>query len=269
MVANLLIFINAHLASGNANEVAVIASHNKRTAWLYPSTAPVTSHHTSNQNGTTSQTQNANKYQPFYEVETNLLGNLDKLLKTTTEEDLSTPTTQIAGALSTALSYINKSTIRHSPVDPTLFESHAILVDDGNLTSSRINLVSRILVLSVSGDLASQYIPVMNAIFAAQRQRIPIDILKLAGDTVLLQQACDATGGIYMAPESPEGLLQYLMMAFLPDATGRKMLVLPSAGSVDFRAACFCHRNVVDIGFVCSVCLSSTYFFHSSMSFKR
>jgi transcription initiation factor TFIIH subunit 3 len=25
---------------------------------------------------------------------------------------------------------------------------------------------------------------------------------------------------------------------------------------VDFRAACFCHRNVVDTGFVCSVCLS-------------
>ncbi|KAF2808496.1 transcription factor Tfb4 [Mytilinidion resinicola] len=258
VVANLLVFINAHLASGNANEVAVIASHNKRTAWLYPT--PVSAHntngHISAQNGAASHTQNANKYQPFAEVETNLLSNLDDLLKTTTPDDLSTTTTQIAGALSTALSYISKSTIRHSPVDPTLLKSHAILIDDGNLTSQRINLVSRILVFSVSGDLASQYIPVMNAIFAAQRQRIPIDILKLAGDTVLLQQACDATGGIYMAPESPQGLLQYLMMAFLPDATARKSLVLPSAGSVDFRAACFCHRNVVDIGFVCSVCLS-------------
>jgi transcription initiation factor TFIIH subunit 3 len=47
------------------------------------------------------------------------------------------------------------------------------------------------------------------------------------------------------------------MMAFLPDVTARKSLIVPSAGGVDFRAACFCHRKVVDIGFVCSVCLSS------------
>lgn len=31
----------------------------------------------------------------------------------------------------------------------------------------------------------------------------------------------------------------------------------PGNVGVDFRAACFCHRNVVDLGFVCSVCLSS------------
>jgi transcription initiation factor TFIIH subunit 3 len=99
----------------------------------------------------------------------------------------------------------------------------------------------------------------MNSIFAAQRKRIPIDILKLAGDTVLLQQASDATGGVYMKPERPEGILQYLMMGFLPDVTARRSFVMPSAGGVDFRAACFCHRKVVDVGFVCSVCLSSTF----------
>lgn len=31
----------------------------------------------------------------------------------------------------------------------------------------------------------------------------------------------------------------------------------PTAVGVDFRAACFCHRRVVDVGFVCSICLSS------------
>ena len=74
---------------------------------------------------------------------------------------------------------------------------------------------------------------------------------------MLLQQASDATGGVYMKPERPEGILQYLMMGFLPDATARRVLIMPSAGGVDFRAACFCHRKVVDVGFVCSVCLSS------------
>jgi transcription initiation factor TFIIH subunit 3 len=118
-------------------------------------------------------------------------------------------------------------------------------------------LQSRILVVSVSGDLAHQYIPIMNTTFAAQRLRIPIDILKLAGDTVFLQQASDATKGIYMQLRSPRGLLQYLMMAFLPDQTSRKQLIAPTQEVVDFRAACFCHRRVVDVGFVCSICLSS------------
>jgi transcription initiation factor TFIIH subunit 3 len=97
----------------------------------------------------------------------------------------------------------------------------------------------------------------MNTTFAAQRLRIPIDILKLAGDTVFLQQASDATKGIYMQLRNPQGLLQYLMMAFLPDQMSRKHLVAPTQEVVDFRAACFCHRRVVDIGFVCSICLSS------------
>lgn len=60
------------------------------------------------------------------------------------------------------------------------------------------------------------------------------------------------------------------MMAFLPDQTARGgrgrlggggggggVLVGPTSEGVDFRAACFCHRKVVDVGFVCSICLSS------------
>lgn len=278
-VANLLVFINAHLASGNANEVAVIASHSQRTKWLFPTPKPPSpypntvpnGHDTAAQNGsrypdtdmangTTPLSDNANKYRPFATVEHAIQTNLSALLSSTTASDLtSTTTTLIGGALSTALAYISKSTIRHSPVDPSLTPdnpSAALADSDGTPGQQRVALTSRILVLSVSGDLASQYIPVMNAIFAAQRQRVPIDILKLAGDTVLLQQACDATGGIYMAPAAPQGLLQYLMMGFLADATARRALVLPAAGDVDFRAACFCHRDVVDVGFVCSVCLS-------------
>lgn len=49
-----------------------------------------------------------------------------------------------------------------------------------------------------------------------------------------------------------------IQMGFLPDQTSRKHLVLPTQVNVDFRAACFCHKRVVDIGFVCSICLSST-----------
>ena len=203
--------------------------------------------------------ESANKYRPFAVVESAILRNFAKLLNETKESHLeATPTTLIGGALSMALTHINKQTILHAPTAASADSTAlAALADSENTHVDRVPLTSRILIVSVSGDLANQYIPVMNSIFAAQRKRIPIDILKLAGDTVLLQQASDATGGVYMKPDRPEGLLQYLMMAFLPDVTARTSLIVPSAGGVDFRAACFCHRKVVDIGFVCSVCLSS------------
>ncbi len=202
----------------------------------------------------------ANKYRPFALIENSFLASLRGLIATTTENDVSTTmTTQMAGALTLALSYINKATINYTG-GPT--DSKPIAPENSD---TPIGLQSRILVISVSGDLAHQYIPIMNTTFAAQRLRIPIDIVKLAGDTVFLQQASDATKGIYMQLHSPQGFLQYLMMAFLPDQTSRKDLVAPTQEVVDFRAACFCHRNVVDVGFVCSICLSSKSF---SISFR-
>lgn len=205
-------------------------------------------------------TDDANKYRPFRIIEQQILQNLSTLLTSTTASDLaSTTTTLIAGALTTALTYIAKAALSYSPTSDTSTAPDTLAdpLNGGPLNTRRQTLTSRILVLSVSGDLAAQYIPVMNAIFAAQRQRIPIDILKIAGDTVFLQQACDATGGVYVPLRNPAGLLQYLMMAFLPDQTARGYLVLPSGGAVDFRAACFCHERIVEIGWVCSVCLSS------------
>jgi transcription initiation factor TFIIH subunit 3 len=266
-LANILVFINAHLASGIANEVAVIASHSHKATFLYPTPKPLQPQSRNGTNGDVEMNgaddnnrphvaENPNKYRAFALVESAILQNFAKLLEETNESHLAaTPTTLIGGAISMALAYISKATVLRAPTAASADTISAAAMADtdnaGNL--DRIPLTSRILIVSVSGDLANQYIPVMNSIFAAQRKKIPIDILKLAGDTVLLQQASDATGGVYMKPERPEGLL-----AYLPDATARNSLVIPSAGGVDFRAACFCHRKVVDIGFVCSVCLSST-----------
>jgi transcription initiation factor TFIIH subunit 3 len=200
----------------------------------------------------------ANKYRPFALIEHDLLTSLRELISTTTERDISaTTTTQMAGALTLALSYINKAAITHSDTGINSNTKPDTGISDGSAQEAPEGLQSRIFVLSVSGDLAHQYIPIMNTTFAAQRLHIPIDILKLAGDTVFLQQASDATKGIYMQPRNPEGLLQYLMIAFLPDQIARKHLIAPTQEVVDFRAACFCHRRVVDIGFVCSICLSS------------
>lgn len=106
----------------------------------------------------------------------------------------------------------------------------------------------------------------------------------------LLSQGADITGGINLRPPHISGLLQYLMVlllvfihyswntvdisnelrtqfiyslqimwqwVFLPDVTLRKQLALPPPDPVDYRAACFCHRQLIDQGHVCSVCLSS------------
>ncbi|XP_074776895.1 general transcription factor IIH subunit 3 isoform X4 [Athene noctua] len=68
--------------------------------------------------------------------------------------------------------------------------------------------------------------------------------------------ACDITGGIYLKVPHMPSLLQYLLWVFLPDQEQRSQLVLPPPIHVDYRAACFCHRNLIEIGYVCSVCLS-------------
>ncbi|KAG4415160.1 hypothetical protein IFR04_011703 [Cadophora malorum] len=250
-ISNLLVFINAHMAFNNANQVAVVASHSHRAAWLYPA-PPSTSEDVEMTDRTASNLDNANKYRPFALIEDTLLTSLRELIASTTESDVrTTTTTQMAGALTLALSYINKASTAYSGIST---DDKPVAVNAE--TADAVGLQSRILVVSVSGDLAHQYIPIMNTTFAAQRLRIPIDILKLAGDTVFLQQASDTTKGVYMMLRNPEGLLQYLMMAFLPDQMARKHLVAPTQEVVDFRAACFCHRRVVDVGFVCSICLS-------------
>ena len=303
-VANLLVFVNAHLAINHANEVAIIASHVDRAHFLYPKTTKKEKYkaHVTNGDGktdtetsdiTTKHTKpigRANKYRPFAVVEQGLLSSLTELLTNTSIEALASDgrNTMIAGALTMALAYISKTgqaywpngeagndnnigggnsisrngssritSVTDTGMAPSLAAGNA---NDGASSGANSSLTSRILVVSISGDLAGQYIPVMNAVFAAQRLHIPIDVLKLAGDTAFLQQASDATGGIYLAPRAPKALLQYLMMVFLPDQTARQWLVPAIEGAVDFRAACFCHRDIITIGYVCSICLSSKSF---------
>ncbi len=68
-----------------------------------------------------------------------------------------------------------------------------------------------------SPDVPMQYIPVMNAIFSAQRAEVAIDALVLSGtcESSLLQQAAHLTGGLYFRPQCREGALQYLVQVRL------------------------------------------------------
>lgn len=287
-VANILVFINAHLACNYTNEVAVVASHSQKAAWLYPShgrrqqhegikrptdadgDVQMSSGRLDEGSAAARAATQANKYRPFRIVEEQVTRNLQELLDSTKAEEVSSTTsTMMAGALTLALSHINRQTISWaethggSKLDASTATSADLLPGGTTSTPSATantsaGLQSRILIISVSSstDSAHQYIPIMNSIFACQRLHIPIDVCKLSGDAVFLQQASDATKGVYMSLTEPRGLLQYLMMAFLPDQRSRRHLVLPTRVDVDFRAACFCHRRVVNVGFVCSICLS-------------
>ncbi|KIW64592.1 hypothetical protein PV04_09515 [Phialophora macrospora] len=335
-VANLLVFINAHLAANYTNKVAVIASHCDKAQWLYPSPteqklprSTVDRHHTKRHsqagdqlrdtdlsdsakrlklNGPSSDTtsiklnvkppsssiHSGSKYRPFRLVEEELLHNLTALLSSTAPDAITSSTsTMIAGALTLALSYINRESIllSESLIGTSLNTGNADGPAPSTSEGATQTLQSRILLISASPstDLAHQYIPIMNAIFACQRLSIPIDILQLplphspspsqsssggpssSNSTVFLQQAADATQGIFIPahlshPKSAstnaqatasQALLTYLLTSFLPSPSTRTAhLILPTRIDVDFRAACFCHRNVVSVGFVCSICLS-------------
>ncbi|XP_016325941.1 general transcription factor IIH subunit 3 isoform X4 [Sinocyclocheilus anshuiensis] len=118
------------------------------------------------------------------------------------------------------------------------------------------DMKSRILVIKAAEDSTLQYMNFMNVTFAAQKKNILIDACVLDTDSGLLQQACDITGGLYLRIPQKIALTQYLLWVFLPDTDQRSQLLLPPPVHVDYRAACFCHRNLIEIGYVCSVCLS-------------
>lgn len=124
-----------------------------------------------------------------------------------------------------------------------------------NVTSG-VKMHSRILVLTGSNECASQYMTFMNVFFTAQKLGIVIDTCALDKTLSLLQQGCDITSGQFLKVTQLEGLLQYLLWVFLPAPQMRHKLVLPPPPKVDYRASCFCHRELIDIGYVCSVCLS-------------
>ncbi|KAI1297816.1 TFIIH subunit Tfb4/p34 [Xylaria venustula] len=264
-VANILVYIHAHLSYGNQNQVAVLAAHTNRAVWLYPAAVhPSTRGKKHGRSGSDVEmtgvidhklSTSANKYPHFAQIESSILSSLRTLLADTAPTDLN-PTTLISGALSLALAYIHKTSLAYEP--PKTSPDAANPRTAPSTQPAAPVLHARILVVSASQSEPAQYIPTMNAVFAASHARIPIDTLSLFSPApTFLQQAAFITNGIFLsAASNPRGLISYLMFGLLADVDARSSLVTPTQDSVDFRAACFCHRKVVDTGFVCSICLS-------------
>ncbi|PHH82882.1 hypothetical protein CDD82_4417 [Ophiocordyceps australis] len=246
-VANLLVFVNAHLAFSNANQVALIAAHVDRAVWLYP--APPRS--ATADAALASIPASANKYPHFAHIESTVTASIRHLTDATTEANLAQTTTHLSGSLTLALSHINKATQALSATTAAVGDA----VQANNVTAP-MSLKGRILVISVSDSEPSQYIPTMNAVFAAAHARVAIDTLALAGDQAFLQQACSYTNGTFLVASKPQGMLTYLMFGLIADTEARKSLVTPTHDKDDFRVTCFCHFKVIDKALVCHECLS-------------
>ncbi|KAL0860980.1 hypothetical protein ABMA27_009509 [Loxostege sticticalis] len=216
-------FANSHLMQKARNQLAVIGCHFHKSEYLYPSPGKPLD-----------VRQIDGQYELFTLVEKTIKMRLVNLIKSQPQEE-KPGESLLAGALAMALCFISRMR-RAAP--PGL----------------RMN--SRVLIVTGSSDTAAQYINYMNVFFTAQKQQVLIDVCSLDKHLSLLQQGCDITGGLYLLVPSLEGLLQYLLWVFLPEVSERTKLVLPGRGRVDYRAACFCHRELLTIGYVCSVCLS-------------
>jgi transcription initiation factor TFIIH subunit 3 len=206
---HLLLFIHAHQSQSHNNNLLFITS-GSRNEILYPRKT----NHTEKQ---------GNEYKQFHDI--------DQQIKKITPNKSNNP--KISGALSLALTYINKH-------------------------NANKELQARILVMSSSKDDPSQHISIMNTMFAAQRAEIKIDVCRLSSlKSVYLPQACFLTKGIFKQVSEHGNLIHYLLYIFLADGEVRDELNLEAEKKLDFRATCFCHKKNVDLAFVCSVCLSS------------
>lgn len=240
----LLIFINAYLANSHRSYLALIAAHPNSCGYIYPSDADpgLQLHSESNGEGITDGALwNSGLPFQFRDANLQIKQGLDLFLERAESRPAAeTAHSSITAAISKAICYIHRVSrqLELEKVSP------------------------RILVLSASPDAPHHYIPMMNGIFSAQRLGFPIDTLKLSGgESMFLQQASHITGGRFIdlrksQCREPGALIQYLNFVFLADTAMRGALISPGEPGVDFRAACFCHKAVIDVGYVCSVCLS-------------
>ncbi|KAK0088541.1 hypothetical protein PV325_011602 [Microctonus aethiopoides] len=220
----IIVFGNAHLMQVSNNELSVLACHGQGAKFLYPEPEK-----------TIDVRQFDGQYEKFTLVERTVRQGLQEVINELSNIRPLNSESLISGALSIALCYISRMEREKIPGE---------------------KLHSRILVVTGSNDSATQYMNYMNIFFTAQKMGVILDVCSLDQELTLLQQACDITGGNYLKIPQIGGLLQYLLWVFLPDPAIRTKLVLPPPVKVDYRAACFCHHELVDIGYVCSVCLS-------------
>ncbi|KAL1191138.1 General transcription and DNA repair factor IIH subunit TFB4 [Cardamine amara subsp. amara] len=225
-LSHVLAFLNAVMGLNQLNQVVVIATGYSSCDYIYDSSSTSSNHGTGN---------------GMPALFSSLLEKLEDFV--TKDEELSkeknvskdrVASSLLSGSLSMALCYIQRV-----------------------FRSGHLHPQPRILCLQGSQDGPEQYVAVMNSIFSAQRLMVPIDSCYIGTqNSAFLQQASYITGGVHHKPQQLDGLFQYLTTIFATDLHSRGFVQLPKPVGVDFRASCFCHKKTIDMGYICSVCLS-------------
>ncbi|KAI8612282.1 TFIIH subunit Tfb4/p34 [Chytriomyces sp. MP71] len=243
-VDQILVFVNAHLALRFDGRVAVVAATGQHGSRLILASDALSAHQGHAQPVDASGTSGT--YKQFKLCDDAITRSLKHLAalpppspKTSSSRHISAGA-GVASAFSIALAYINR--VKKTATDP----------------AAAAHFQSRILVVSVSPDAPAEYIPIMNAIFAAKKEGVVVDVCRLLGnESLFLMQTAASTGGVFVSVTDLDNLITVLLHSFLPEPSIRTTLCLPGGGPVDFRASCFCHKQPCSIAFVCSVCLSS------------
>ncbi|KAI3402919.1 TFB4 [Candida oxycetoniae] len=254
---SLLVFLNGHLSLNNSNQVAFIASSSTDSKFLYPHPSV---------KSTCESRMSPGMYRQFKKIDEVVLQELTKFIEETSKVTKGKGPT-ITGAISMALTYTNRmltldqsiTTTTASAITTASMNSSAKAASGVSLStsSSAISMKSRILIVSANdSDDSLNYIPLMNCIFTAQKLKVSIDIAKLGHkNSSYLQQASDATNGVYLHIEDPRGMIQLLSTAFFIEPNLRPYIILPTNSQVNYKASCFITKKPVDLGYVCSICL--------------
>lgn len=212
---SLLVFLNGHLSINNSNQVSFIVSLPQTSKFLYP--------HPSNQKTSTTDSKiSPGMYRQFKNVNEVVLEELNQFIKETSEVSVVSTArrnSSITGAISMALTYTYRmsildqsiqtttaSAINTSAINSKQSDASSSTTTAGISPSTSTSIKSRILIVSANdGDDSINYIPLMNCIFTAQKLKVSIDVAKLGfKNSSYLQQASDATNGIYLHIEDPQ-----------------------------------------------------------------
>ncbi|WRT70912.1 uncharacterized protein IL334_007911 [Kwoniella shivajii] len=290
-VTILMVFLNAHLASRWGNEVVIYGASAGRAKLLYPPPP----------NAVAGPSKpRPNSYHPFQLLDSRIEQGLKEMaaeeqerLENGNVKSLNEPPSMVS-ALTKALCFVNRiqpsSSTAAALIDPTSQDASGSNSNGPDRPETRILIINATPGSNISnsdqsngvsgengddgdnnskgqgskgGQMRGGYVGLMNCVFAAQKAKVPIDVLSLpppsidASPPIFLQQAAHLTEGIYWQWNGRGALLQYLHAIYLPPPSLRHHpFAVPPQDAVGFRAVCFCHHKTLDVGFVCSVCLS-------------
>lgn len=242
IVKALVVFLNAHLSLNNSNQVAFLVSLHVGARFLHPGVSDVE---------TETRFVNPGMYHQFRLVDEAVFGALNKELERLALAAKNDARSTLAGALLMAMTYTNR--MLHVDQSGSAVQVAAAGTAGAQTTAA---MGARVLVVSANESDDNNYMGIMNAIFAAQKMKVAIDVAKLGRRSApYLEQAADATQGVYLHVADPRGMVQTLATAFFVEPLLRLVVILPTHGNVDYKASCFLTGRAVDVGYVCLVCL--------------